>query len=177
MSAAAPRGGVFVGIGANLPSRRFGEPAATCAAAVSLLESRGVHVIARSRWYRSAPVPDTGQPWFVNGVIEVATTLAPAPLLALLHEIEAEAGRERPVRWAPRVLDLDLLAYGALVTPCDARPALPHPRLHERAFVLAPLAEIAPGWRHPKTGDTVERMFAAVGEGQTCFPIEDGGGP
>jgi 2-amino-4-hydroxy-6-hydroxymethyldihydropteridine diphosphokinase len=129
---------VFVGLGANL-----GEADATVRAAMEALTALpGTQCIARSSLYRSAPV-DADGPDYVNAVVELRTTQAPLELLRSLQAIEARFGRERPYRNAPRTLDLDLLLYGErrIDTP-DL--VVPHPRWRERAFVLVPLAEIAP---------------------------------
>ena len=128
---------IFLGLGGNMPSERFGPPRATLEAALSALKRHGIQVCRRSRWYHSRPVPDDGQPWYVNGVSEIATTSPPGELLARLLEIEREFGRERRKRWAPRTIDLDLLAYHELSNwAADPGPApvLPHPRLQARAF-------------------------------------------
>ena len=121
-------------------------------------KAEGVHVRRRSRWYRSAPVPPSGQPDYVNGVAIVETALDPASLLALLHRIEARFGRVRGARNEARALDLDLLAYDDRVNDGADGPILPHPRLHQRAFVLRPLAELAPLWRHPRLGRTASSL-------------------
>jgi 2-amino-4-hydroxy-6-hydroxymethyldihydropteridine diphosphokinase len=166
---------IFLGLGGNMPSERFGPPRATLDAALIALKRHGIEFSRRSRWYRSRPLPDDGQPWYVNGVAEIETTLPPGELLARLLEIEREFGRERRKRWAPRTIDLDLLSYHELSnwdSGAAAVPVLPHPRLHERAFVLAPLAELAPGWRHPVLGHTVEAMLRALPTGQYVAPLE-----
>jgi 2-amino-4-hydroxy-6-hydroxymethyldihydropteridine diphosphokinase len=119
-------------------------------------------------------VPPSDQPWFVNEVIAVKTELSPRDLLALLHRVEAQFGRERGEPNAARTLDLDLLAYDDRVQPGgEGEPMLPHPRLHRRAFVLHPLAEVAPHWRHPITGDTVEHLIAVLPRGQIAEPISE----
>ena len=166
-----PAGPVLIGLGANLPSPEHGPPVATLEAALAALAARGLRIRARSRWWESAPVPISDQPWYVNGVIEVETSLAPEALLALLHEVEAGFGRLRSVPNAPRILDLDLLAYGSLVRVGPAPPLLPHPRMAERAFVLHPLAEIRPGWRHPATGLGQPELIARLSSDQIVRPL------
>jgi len=128
----------FVGLGANL-----GEPEAQVRRAIEELATlRDTRLVRASSLYRSAPIGYTGQPDFVNAVAEVETALAPRALLAELLAIEAGFGRRREFANAPRTLDLDLLLYGdAVIT--EPGLAVPHPRMHQRAFVLAPLVEIA----------------------------------
>jgi 2-amino-4-hydroxy-6-hydroxymethyldihydropteridine diphosphokinase len=144
---------ILIALGANLPSAA-GAPVATLTAALAALESHGVRVRKTSRWYRSAPVPASAQPDYLNAVASVETSLDPKALLLLLHRIEARFGRVRGATNEARTLDLDLLAYDDRVDDGADGPILPHPRLHERAFVLRPLAEIAPRWRHPVLGRT-----------------------
>ena len=149
-------------IGSNLPDAAGHPPVEVCRQAVAALEAAtGLPVTRVSRWYRSAPVPPSGQPDFVNGVVRLAGTIAPETLLAGLQRIEAAAGRVRGEVNAARVLDLDIIAMGDLVrvTP---DPILPHPRAHLRAFVLAPLADVAPDWRHPVSGRSVHDLLDAV---------------
>ncbi|MDQ0394061.1 dihydropteroate synthase [Labrys monachus] len=149
---------IFIALGANLPSSE-GAPRETLRRAVSALAARGVKIRARSRLYLTEPVPRSRQPWYTNQIIAVETALAPEDLLRLLLDVEKQFGRERSERNASRTLDLDLVAYGQeeIATP---ELTLPHPRMAERAFVLAPLADIAPDWRHPATGRTVRAMLA-----------------
>jgi 2-amino-4-hydroxy-6-hydroxymethyldihydropteridine diphosphokinase len=152
---------ILLGLGANLPSA-VGPPEETLAAALQALRENGVRVVRRSPWYRSAPVPESAQPWYVNGVALVRTSLPPADLLALLHGIEARFGRQRGELNAARPLDLDLLDYEGRLSAAGETPVLPHPRLHQRAFVLRPLRDVAPDWRHPRLGGTVGELIAAL---------------
>lgn len=103
-------------------------------------------------------------------MIAVATGLRPADLLSILHEVEAEFGRTRNIRNEARILDLDLVAYDDLVTDGATPPALPHPRMHERAFVLLPLSDIAPDWKHPSTGISLPDLIAALPADQRAEP-------
>jgi 2-amino-4-hydroxy-6-hydroxymethyldihydropteridine diphosphokinase len=165
---------VFIAIGSNLATPS-GPPRATCEAALAALADEGVVVRRRSRWYESAPEPPSDQPWYVNGVAEVETELSPAALLAALHRIEAAFGRPSPgerVRNAARGLDLDLLCYDGWVENSPGGPVLPHPRMTARAFVLLPLRELAPDWRHPVTGQGIEALIAALPAGSVARPIE-----
>ncbi len=162
---------IVIGLGANLSDPRYGGPQDACEVALDALHTAGVAVLRRSRWYRSAPVPASDQPWFVNAVAEVVTGLSAAELLDLLHRIEREMGRERRARDEARVIDLDLLVFGeAVSSPCET-PILPHPRLAERAFVVLPLAELAPDWRHPGTGQRLAEMIRALPADQRAEPI------
>jgi len=142
--------------------RVFCVPGESYLPALDALTAAGVTVRRRSRWYRSAPLPASDQPWFVNAVAALDTELDAISLLRLLLAVERQFGRERRQRWAARVLDLDLLCHGrAVIDDADGGLVLPHPRLHDRPFVLAPLAEIAPGWRHPVSGRTATALLAA----------------
>ena len=164
---------VFVGVGGNLASPRFGPPVATCSAALDRLEALGITVARRSRWYRSLPVPPSPQqPSYVNGVVQVTTLKKPTELLSSLHAIESEFGRQRGKQNDARVLDLDLLAYGDWISLPETGVVLPHPRMHERAFVLKPLAELAPDWRHPVLGLSVGQLLAVLPPGQFAEPME-----
>jgi len=164
---------IFIGLGANLPSVRYGPPRNSLVAALECLNANDIMVEARSGWYRSAPIPASDQPWFVNAVVAVATALEPAALLDRLHRIEAAFGRVRRIANEARVLDLDLIDYDGLVLDGPAPPILPHPRLHERAFVLLPLGEIAPGWTHPRSGIAIARLVAGLDTGQNCIRDHD----
>jgi 2-amino-4-hydroxy-6-hydroxymethyldihydropteridine diphosphokinase len=153
----------LVAIGANLPRAGGAGPLETCRWAVWRLAAiPGLRLVAVSSWWESAPIPpDPDSPPYVNGVARLEGRATPDGLLAALHAIEAEAGRARPYPNAPRVLDLDLIDLSGRVLPGPA-PVLPHPRAAGRAFVLMPLAEVAPGWVHPVLGRTVEALAEAL---------------
>ena len=152
---------ILVALGANLPTAAYGPPERALAEALRRLDARGAATRARSRLWRTAPVPASDQPDYVNAVARLETALAPEALLGEMLAVERELGRERRERWGPRTIDLDLLAYDAVVLDAPAL-TLPHPRLAERAFVLLPLADVAPGWRHPVSGLKVEELIARL---------------
>ncbi len=135
---------ILIGFGSNQ-----GDSVAVCREAIQCLRNHPAVGVGRvSSFYRTAPVGLTDQAWFVNGVVRGRTLLPPEDLLRVLHEVEHAFGRRRTIRWGPRTLDLDLLAYGDRVIQLPDL-TVPHARMHERRFVLAPLAEIDPEWVHP----------------------------
>lgn len=154
---------IFVGLGANLSHERFGPPRQTLEAALTELGRRGVRLVRLSPWYRTAPVPASDQPWYVNAVAEVASELPADAVLAQLHAVEAAFGRARTVADAARAIDLDLLDFkGEIADGGRGRATLPHPRMTGRAFVLLPLADLAPQWRHPVSGLTVRALIEGL---------------
>ncbi len=175
---------ILIALGGNLPCEA-GDVAGTLRAALQMLAARGIGLAAVSRFFATPAYPAGSGPDYVNACAQLTSDLPPLALLAELHAIEAAFGRTRASRWAARGLDLDLLAVGQATLPDEttaadwrALPAneqklrtpdrliLPHPRLHERAFVLIPLADIAPRWCHPGTHKTVAEMLAALPEAE-----------
>ncbi|MGK2739546.1 2-amino-4-hydroxy-6-hydroxymethyldihydropteridine diphosphokinase [Tepidicaulis sp. LMO-SS28] len=168
---------IFVSLGSNLAGA-YESPAHVLEAALALFPDYGLRVRVCSSFYQTPAVAPYPQPDFVNAVAEIASDLPARGVLAQLHAIEQAMGRRRAVRWGERVIDLDLLAYGnVVVSPSGSGPApgeawkprpleLPHSGLSERAFVLVPLAEIAPDWRHPVSGEraaeTLEKLPGAA---------------
>jgi 2-amino-4-hydroxy-6-hydroxymethyldihydropteridine diphosphokinase len=157
----------WIGLGANLGDRQT----TLEQAALALQGLPDCRMVGRSRWWRSAPLDAQG-PDFLNGVIALDTSLAPLALLDHLQAIERKHGRERPYPNAPRTLDLDLLLFGAHTwnTP---RLQLPHPRLHQRAFVLGPMLELDPQLAIPGHG-SAQALFCALPD-QDCCPWTDPG--
>tara|TARA_E500000178_G_scaffold348560_1_gene403873 strand:+ start:1453 stop:1980 length:528 start_codon:yes stop_codon:yes gene_type:complete len=164
-------GDIFIGIGANLPAVGYQDAYRTCLAAIQIITQKShLRLINCSPWYATAPVPAADQPWFVNAVLSVATELTPAALLQELHAVEDLFGRRRQKRNEARVLDLDLLDFRGVLSDCKnaaaAHPILPHPRLHERAFVLYPLRDLSPHWQHPRSGRAIAALIADLSSDQ-----------
>jgi 2-amino-4-hydroxy-6-hydroxymethyldihydropteridine diphosphokinase len=150
---------ILIALGANLPSSA-GSPERTLRAALAQLSARGITIDRHSGFYSSDAWPNASDPPFVNAVASVRTALSPSELLRVLHEIEDEFGRRRGTKNAPRTLDLDLVDYDGRIE--RGEPELPHPRMAGRLFVLLPLAEVVPEWRHPVSGRTVAALIAAA---------------
>lgn len=156
----------YLSLGSNI-----GDKSGNIAAALAALEGPGLHVAARSRDYRTAPWGPIEQDWFVNACARLQTSLSPEEVLARALEVERRMGRVRDVRWGPRLIDIDLLCMDGVTRATEAL-TLPHPRMLERAFVLVPLAELAPGL--VVAGRRIEDALAAI-DTREVVPIEDRG--
>jgi len=151
---------ILVALGANLPGPE-GTPARTLAASCRAMTERDLQVVAVSRIWESAPVPASDQPWYSNAVVRLETDLPAHLLMDELKAIEEQFGRVRVKKNEARVLDLDLIAANDEIFETE-RLVLPHPRMHERAFVLMPLREIAPDWVHPVLKKPINDLIAAL---------------
>jgi 2-amino-4-hydroxy-6-hydroxymethyldihydropteridine diphosphokinase len=171
---------IFIALGANLPGPDGRAPLDTLRYAITYLNRLPhMHVIAQSRWYVTTPVPASDQPDYLNAVAvlraDAGADIDPAALLARLMAIEAACGRQRNEANAARTLDLDIIAIGDTIRAAPD-PILPHLRAHLRRFVLAPLADVAPGWVHPVLGETITALLARLpGDGVTVLREPDAG--
>ena len=171
---------ILIGLGANLERETGEKPAETLRETLGLLPEKGLRVEACSPFYASRPVPPSHQPWFVNAVAAIECDFGPEEVLSALLEVENRFGRVRKDKNEARVIDLDLLDFKGKIRPDretwekngGAGLILPHPRLHERLFVLQPLADIAPGWVHPVLGLPVRDLIDAIGEVQKLRALE-----
>ncbi len=163
---------IYIALGANLPSR-YGTPAQTLEAAKDELQRRAIKITHSSHIWLTAPVPfDPDIPYYHNAVIAVETELPAPDLLQLMLAIESDFGRVRTEKNAPRLIDLDLIAYHDEIIKQDDFLILPHPRMHERAFVLKPLKEIAAEWTHPVTDAHIDELITALPDDQEAKIIE-----
>lgn len=152
---------IFIGLGANLTPVGYRDPRDGCEAALVALQEEGIFLEELSNWYETAPVPISDQPWYLNAVALATTNVGAALTLAALHRIESRFGRVRGERNEARVLDIDLLDFDG---HSNQNPSLmlPHPRMHQRAFVLLPLRELCPKWHHPVSGISIDDLIAKL---------------
>lgn len=160
---------IFLGIGANLTPDGFQHPMDGCLAAIESLGEDSIEIVKISPWYKSAPVPISDQPWYYNAVVEIKTQQPPESLLGILHEREIRFGRIRTEQNAARVLDIDIIDFESMII--DGNLTLPHPRMHQRAFVLKPLRDLMPAWIHPVTKTDIDTLLASLDPEQECVLI------
>jgi 2-amino-4-hydroxy-6-hydroxymethyldihydropteridine diphosphokinase len=151
---------VLIALGSNLVGESGLTPAEILHAAIAALNGDFIHVQAVSSFYETAAWPNPSDPMYVNAISKIGTELTPSELLARLQEIERRFGRKHSTRNAPRTLDLDIIDCDGIVSA--GPPELPHPRLQDRGFVLIPLRDVAPHWRHPVTHRSVDELIAAL---------------
>jgi 2-amino-4-hydroxy-6-hydroxymethyldihydropteridine diphosphokinase len=157
----------YIGIGSNT-----GDPVQNCLEAVDRLSAcETIKVLKRSSLYRTEPVGFKDQPWFINAVVEIRTTLGAHALLEILQTIEERMGRVRAEKGGPRVMDLDILLYGERVIQ-DATLCVPHPEMHKRRFVLVPLNEIASYFIHPAYGVSIRGLLERLGDESAVIPLD-----
>ncbi|MBL4603327.1 MAG: 2-amino-4-hydroxy-6-hydroxymethyldihydropteridine diphosphokinase [Emcibacteraceae bacterium] len=162
---------ILIGLGSNLTTGEFSSSKAILDAAIAALNDHGINVLKCSRFYETEPVPKSDQPWFVNAVISVKTDFNAHELLKKMHNIEHNLGRVRRNRWEARIIDLDLLCFSNIILPSpdewgevaskmtSTEVIIPHARMHERDFVLIPLADISTEWMHPILNKNVTTML------------------
>lgn len=159
----------YIGIGSNL-----GQPLEQCLEAIKCLSSvNGITLLRCSSLYRTEPIGLKNQPWFVNAVAEIRTSLSPRALLRILMQIEEAMGRVREAHWGPRIIDLDILLFGQeIVQEQDLK--IPHPELHKRRFVLIPLSELASYAIHPAFGVSIRGLMERLEDDSRVERIEYG---
>jgi 2-amino-4-hydroxy-6-hydroxymethyldihydropteridine diphosphokinase len=160
---------IIIAMGSNLPGD-YASSIVLLDAALSRFSDAGLKQLARSSWWRSAAWPDPSKPEYRNGVVLVETTLSPLEVMEAILRIERQFGRRREQPNDPRTLDLDLIAHGRTVLRTPTL-TLPHPRAHERRFVMGPLAQIAPDWIHPVLGGTAQDWAAKAPVGADATPV------
>jgi 2-amino-4-hydroxy-6-hydroxymethyldihydropteridine diphosphokinase len=160
---------ILIAIGGNLPAVDGPPARVSCErAAGAVADLPGLAPVALSPWYRTAPIPRADQPDYCNGMLRLEGEADPEALLAALHRIETQFGRQRHAINAARTLDLDLIEMNGLIRN-PSSPVLPHPRAHLRAFVLRPILDIAPDWVHPVLKLDAARLLAGIA-GQIVVP-------
>lgn len=147
---------ILIGVGANLPGANA-HPLESVHQLIDRLPDYGLRLLKSSPFYETPPLGPPGQPPYINAVMRVQACLSPHALIRRLHQIEADFGRTRRIKWGPRTLDLDLLDWHGHVL--NGRLVLPHRGIEKRGFVLYPLRDVAPTWHHPETGRSVARLL------------------
>lgn len=162
----------YIGIGGNLPGKQGQTPYQSALAVIEQL-SHHTNILSCQvgGWYKTAPVPISDQPWYINSVIKIEIDCDAASLLSILQQLEYQSGRERSIANAARSMDLDILDFNHQIIETEAL-SIPHPRLHQRAFVLYPLRDVCPDWRHPISGKSLDQLIEALDPEQSIQPLE-----
>jgi len=161
---------IYIGIGSNLNGKNNETPLQNCKKALVELKKE-VNICKISSWYKSEPIPVSNQPWFINGVIEISTNKSSLDLLEFILSIEEVFGRVREKKNEARVLDLDIIDYKKKILYIKNKLIIPHPRMHERSFVLQPLSELNPKWMHPIKKKGIKELIRNLNDKQKILKI------
>ena len=161
---------IYIGIGSNLNGKNNETPLQNCKKAVVELKKE-VNICKISSWYKSEPTPVSNQPWYINGVVEISTSKSPIDLLEFILNTEEFFGRVRKKKNEARILDLDIIDYKKKILYIKNKLIIPHPRMHERSFVLQPLSELNPKWIHPIKKKGLKELISNLNDKQKIFKI------
>ena len=161
---------IYIGIGSNLNGKNNETPLQNCKKALVELKKE-VNICKISSWYKSEPIPVSNQPWFINGVIEISTDKSSLDLLEFILSIEKVFGRVREKKNEARILDLDIIDYKKKILYIKNKLIIPHPRMHERSFVLQPLSELNPKWIHPIKKKGIKELIRNLNNKQKISKI------
>ena len=161
---------IYIGIGSNLNGKNNETPLQNCKKAVVELKKE-VNICKISSWYKSEPIPVSNQPWFINGVVEISTNKSSLDLLEFILNIEEFFGRLREKKNEARILDLDIIDYKKKILYKKNKLIIPHPRMHERSFVLQPLSELNPKWMHPIKKKGIKELIRNLNDKQKISKI------
>ena len=161
---------IYIGIGSNLNGKNNETPLQNCKKALVELKKE-VNICKISSWYKSEPIPVSNQPWFINGVIEISTNKSSLDLLEFILSIEEVFGRVREKKNEARILDLDIIDYKKKILYIKNKLIIPHPRMHERSFVLQPLSELNPKWMHPIKKKGIKELIRNLNDKQKILKI------
>ena len=161
---------IYIGIGSNLNGKKNETPLQNCNKALVELKKE-VNICNISSWYKSEPIPVSNQPWYVNGVVEISTNKSSIDLLEFILNIEEFFGRMRKKKNEARILDLDIIDYKKKILYKKNKLIIPHPRMHQRSFVLQPLFELNPRWIHPITKKGIKELIRNLNNKQKILKI------
>ena len=161
---------IYIGIGSNLNGKNNETPLQNCKKALVELKKE-VNICKISSWYKSEPIPVSNQPWFINGVIKISTDKSSLDLLEFILSIEKVFGRVRKKQNEARILDLDIIDYKKKILYIKNKLIIPHPRMHERSFVLQPLSELNPKWMHPIKKKGIKELIRNLNDKQKISKI------
>jgi len=161
---------IYIGIGSNLNGKNNETPLQNCKKALVELKKE-VNICKISSWYKSEPIPVSNQPWFINGVVEISTNKSSLDLLEFILSIEKVFGRVREKKNEARILDLDIIDYKKKILYIKNKLIIPHPRMHERSFVLQPLSELNPKWMHPIKKKGIKELIRNLNDKQKISKI------